>query len=659
LVMRKQPYAVAAVWGLVMLYSIRGWGLLVERWVRPERPVDVGLTLTWGLAAILVVGGTACMLHLASRPFLLVQVLVGAALAAVLSLQRPAERVSRRRLLATVAQPAAYIVLIVALVVVACDYLGPLGNPSNNGNDDPPLYFFLAQKILQTGTMLDPFNPRRITTFGGKVYVDALFLLVGREYQLQVADIGLGSVGLVALLVGAIAPRGLRRANAAHLAVALLLLLTLVTVRANVGGSLMGGIAAVLGVYRTFLWVHDEAPRGAELAVRRIALLAGCVAVASLLRTSNALPAAGFVGLAVILRHATAPLGFAPGDLRRALRDIAVLAGLLFLQLLPWLVTFRESTGTLIYPLSRGNLTPGYEIVNAESGLSFNLRHLINDLSYGKPIRTSLLLLAAGLAPLAWTRARTSTARDFVPLFTVVTFLSICFTSYVGGGFEADINARYYFAFLVATILAIIVSMVPRAAGPAPGLMASPRALLVVAAVVAHATLTQTDRTAALIADIDHTERAWAHASDDLAGQVAATQRYHDMQNTVPAGATIAVAVDEPFRFDLKRNQIFNIDEPGGMGPKPGYPVFKGAEAVADYFLAHGIRYLGAVDFHKSRSLYNLDLWRKFLKGWERSYVGHEARVVVDSMESVESLIKSRRKLYDDSYVRIVDLSQR
>jgi hypothetical protein len=45
------------------------------------------------------------MLHLASRPFLLVQVLIGAVLAAVLSLQRPAECAAWRRLLATVTRP--------------------------------------------------------------------------------------------------------------------------------------------------------------------------------------------------------------------------------------------------------------------------------------------------------------------------------------------------------------------------------------------------------------------------------------------------------------------------------------------------------------------------------------------------------------------------
>ena len=91
------------------------------------------------------------------------------------------------------------------------DYLGLLGLYHFNEADDPPLYMFMAEKIVQTGWTLDPFLSRRVALYGGVDYLNAQFIAVGREYQLNAVDAGLASLMLFALIVGAVAPRGLRR----------------------------------------------------------------------------------------------------------------------------------------------------------------------------------------------------------------------------------------------------------------------------------------------------------------------------------------------------------------------------------------------------------------------------------------------------------------
>jgi hypothetical protein len=40
-----------------------------------------------------------------------------------------------------------------------------------NGNDDQAAYLIFPKKILATGTLIDPFSLRRLTTFGGYSYL--------------------------------------------------------------------------------------------------------------------------------------------------------------------------------------------------------------------------------------------------------------------------------------------------------------------------------------------------------------------------------------------------------------------------------------------------------------------------------------------------------
>lgn len=64
------------------------------------------------------------------------------------------------------------------------------------------------------------------------------------------------------------------------------------------------------------------------------------------------------------------------------------------------------------------------------------------------------------------------------------------------------------------------------------------------------------------------------------------------MQNTLPEGEVFLARVDKPFLFDFRRNNILIVDEPGNASSPPGLPLFKGAEAVAQYLLSKSIRFV-------------------------------------------------------------------
>jgi len=650
---RHDLYWTGAAWGLAMLLSMSGWGLAVELLVRPRRPLDLGLSIAWGFAATLAVGGVACALHIAQRPFLIAQIVAGSLLAAGLRARRWRPAPSRRRLLAALTNPSPFLVAVAGLVAVATDYLGLLGDYDKfNASDDPLLYTYLAEKIVQTGSPFDPFNSRRVALYGGIDYLNAQFAAVGKPYQLHVVDGGIGALMLFALIVGALAPRGLRRANPGLLAVPLFLLANLGDVRVNLG-SLYTGAAGFLAVYRTVLWVNDEGSDGKPLTLRHLAPLGACIMATSALRPSNAVPMVLFVGAALIGRRMRARLRLTGPAAWSLVRDAVYCGFLCFMFLLPWLIVFRQSVGALLYPLTKGNATPGFVLIKHEVGLAFNLRHLIGDLSYA-PVDTSLLLLTAGLLPLSWRIGRPKVPADFVLLLSLVCFASLCFTSYMFGAFDAYIDARYTYACLVGSIFAIVLSIVPRR-GARRGVVGSPRAVLVVAAVVAHVAAHHEAYKTIALARVDSFERARTTAPAIATGDRETTQKYREVQWHVPEHETIAVVVPEPFRFDFKRNVVFSLDSPGGLGPRPGFPVFKGADVLADYFLQNGVRYLITVDFHLTVSILNIDHWQAAL-GLQHNYEADEGPIVIDTLRAIEKIVQTHAVISDNYGMKVTDL---
>jgi hypothetical protein len=139
---------------------------------------------------------------------------------------------------------------------------------------------------------------------------------------------------------------------------------------------------------------------------------------------------------------------------------------------------------------------------------------------------------------------------------------------------------------------------------------------------------------------------------------VWATQDYQDVQGHVPAGEKIVVAVDEPFRFNMRRNPVFSLDLMGGLGPKPGFPVFQGPDALATYLLTNGIRYILHVDFHHSHELYDLEKWRRH-KTLQKIFLAYEAPFMVDVMESIQALDETRKVVYEQFNMRVLDLAEK
>jgi hypothetical protein len=635
------PGVRAALWGAAMLASFVGWGSVVSLWLARGRRTDWGLRAGWGLALFLVTGGFLCGLHLAVRPVLVAHVGFGV-LALVLTWNRRTSvprswSTARRQVVRMVGHAGVFAIVAGAYGMAVFTFLAFLGNHAFQPSDDPPLYFTLAEKLVQTGSMFEPFMARRASLFGGKVYLDASFISLASIYYLHVVDGGISLVIVVGLLVGHIRSPTIKAWHAVPLGLTMLVLCTLEDVRVNTA-SLVSGLAAVLTLYRTVRVPLEPEPARppSVLEPRRVVALAGLALSCILLRISNAPAVLLFIAFVFASDFALdTRWPWRRESMMRTVRVVGFFIGTFLLALLPWAILQKHSCGTFFYPFGHSNITPGWTFLATPDSVEKEGTELLSHLFYGKPV-LFVPFVIAGLLPLA------GRARNDLAALVLGSLVGLAVFSHQAVAFGPMNTARYYYAFVAGAALMAAASVERTGA----------RAALVAAALGMHLAVTRDDTRAMLEEYVKNEYRAFAWNR----GFSAQTTDYRNLQAHIPAGATMATAVLEGFRFDFKRNQIFALDVLGGMGPQPGWPAHKGPEALGEYLKANGVQYLVWVDFNVPNEFYNRDHWKSHLEK-----VGHylqgEAVLQLDAEDSIEKLSAMRRVVYRANDMTVVDLA--
>jgi hypothetical protein len=640
---REHPYARAVLWAALVLASFVGWGTIVNSWVAPRTRLDWGLRAGWGMCLSILLGGFLCVTHLAGRVTLVGQVVVG--LGGVFAewvargAHAPSEARLRRRLVVATGRfgPNALVVggyLFVALFALAC-----FGDHNFYQPDDAPFYMPLAEKLVQTGSMLEPFAARRIVILGGHVYLHAIFLAVGSPYYLHVVDSGLCPIIAVGLVVGHVRRSGLKDQDMAPLVLALLLFFSLRSVRVNTG-SLYSGVVAVVTLYRTVRVPLGTEPRAPAwpMETQRVCILASLTLAAILLRTSLAgavMPFALVVFAFDFVMSNRRP--WESKALRSFVRVLTIFAAVLAVGLLPWSVMLKQSCGTFFYPLGHGNMTPGLSFLTHQSGDV--LARLTSNTLFDKPIVALPLFLVAGLVPLP--------ARGRYDLTALTIGSLICILTLTRSGFSPDDTSRFFFATVVA--LALMAAASARRSGPL--------ATIVGIALAVQLATSVREWPDSITSKIGQARSAYQETDEERAAWESPTQEYRDVQSHVPPGATMATAVRQDFRFDFRRNTVFTLDALGGMGPRPGWPTHQGSEALAKYLRDCGVSYVVWEDFNQPGEMYNRDHWRRFLAGAKGSTLGEWAESHLDGEDAIEALSKTRRMVFVGHGMTVVDLN--
>lgn len=645
----RNPLVETTVWSVLVTASFAGWGSLVTLLVAPRERVDLGLRIVWGAAATCFVGGALMSLALMGRTMSLVIVDIGLALA-VGSLARYTDEVrTSLRFVGRVARREPRLAVLAGVVggLLLLQYLAGIADWHTNPYDDDIAYLAFVKKLLDTGTVIEPFSLRRLSALGGQTFFLELVGLRAAPSQGHTFDRSICLLMVVLLILGH--RRQGRRLPLVFSIITVLLFLTLQNVAINTA-SYYSGVAFFFGLFRTLLWAtNDRDGRGPVRTAVPIALVGA--AICTLRQNYVAVPplvlgtSYGFALLSTRQSQASWLLRLA---------EPITCAALSLLALLPWFVVGWQSNRTFFYPVMLGTSNPAMLLTASASTPFRELHTLIWTALEGLPIHLiGLFVLAAALL-------REPEVRK--PVWSLGLGSAGGLVLLVHGLSQGDAGniGRYACGYIIAFALAVVVTVgtTKLTGAPNPAL----RRAQIAAAIALFAVLAQlVDSRKTLYAAYEKHFRnidAVAHSAPRSAvTNPPAADLYLALQNAVPAGAPMAVMLDEPHWLDFGRNRIFNLDMPGYSSLEPGLPYFEGPERVEQYFKNLGVRYLAFVRPGFSRYHYRRAYWMEMLVDEQEMWRAH-APYLIDFYDNLVRLDEKHGRIFDNKGLSVVDLER-
>lgn len=661
----KTELSEAAVWGLLLLVAFAGFGAAVDQLLflrggperaRPRPRADIGLRVTWGASAALFVGGVLAAASLFSRTAAMVMVDAGLVLYLVAAYRERDENVRGARLAVRAIRHNGLLAAMLGVVLFAAivAYLGGVADPTSNPYDDDVAYFPFVRRLIDTGTLIEPFSFRRLAALGGQTFFHALLTPHATYRQLNTFDRGMCVLLIVALVLGH--RLGRRRLPLAMTTLVLGFVLALPNNSIN-SAAHYAGFAFFLGLFRTVAHLREDDP----LLARTVPAALVAIATCTLRQNYLAVPvmmlffAHVYRAFGEIRSLRRSGDGITKGALARIAREPLVLGAIAVVALLPWLVLAYRSNQTILFPLQNGTFRRALDLKSPTLTWLKEVKFLFSVSLENEPIKLLGVIALAG--------ALVKDEHPYRPLrsFWIASAAGLVILSHTFTLSDAGNLGRYLFGFFAALALAVLLTVGTQRFFPRDGTArARARAILAIAvvAMLVQFPISREKATKAFqtfVRNVDMQRRRAATGTDVMPHEAF---MYAHIQSFVPAGEAMAVMVDDPYYLDFGRNRIFNIDMPGYSSIKPDMPYFQGPEPVADYFLSHGIRYFVFVRPEFSHWLYQREFW--FGRMFNEEEIWRIcAPYFVDLIDTLGELQKTRRIVYEENGIVVLDMAAR
>ncbi len=644
------PFVLLGLLALLFL-GAWGWGMAAARalkqagWEAADAVLGPSLQVLVGVALFLSVGGFLVALDLAKFGVLLAWHLLGAAflLTRAPALLRRAASLGLRSWLTTVAMG------VVAIVLAGVALGQAMGIQLYNPYDDDAAYVYLAKRMLGTGGLADPFNLRRLTSYGGSALYQSLFLQSTGNASLRGFELMFALGVLLVVAVG-----NLRRR---WLAVGTFLL--------GVGLILGRGIGPIVNLSPEFSVAALSL--GAYVLIKRTPLQNE--RDQPLLYVVIGVVLAGILALRFYyLMSVVAALVFVLVAVRgrRAIRGVLITAASSAIASIGWAIALARSSGTPLFPLVLGNYNQSWPSGNDPTlhGIGTFVRHFLNAFDGYAIGWVSVAAVVIALAYLVFV------GREPVRMIVLLgaglgclVQMAVISTVFAGSA-PADVIRFVAPSTLACGLLAIDalwperqpdLAVVPAPAAPAqpmgqPTVLRGLRALLgsVPVRVALMVTVAAIAFGSSVRGYVDNVHSSLHLSSEVLHGTIPLADRYtpyeHEYRvfnSLVPHGAKVLAAVDRPTLLDYSTYTFATLDSPGAVSPAPHMPFFEGADAKVAYLRHLGYTYIAA------ESPAQLGLYRfRFLVELLRSpeyFSREQAPYNIDWQSTVTSLEDSGR----------------
>ena len=608
----------AILWCVLVFYAVAGYGALLLRLFGIREPY-LGLAALAGFGPVIFIGGLLNLAHAVTAPILIALVVLGVVAALVLRivLFLPSETATASRI--------ATILFLLAAAIFAVRFIESYHTLYYQASDDYNFYLAVPGKMLQLHHLApDPFSERRIiSSLGGNYLLQTVILSVLPLADVQMADRGLG-----VLLLGAVALGLAHRFRLTPFQRALFLLLVFFM------PQLQFNLTFVILPCALFFGMVSLAA-DPDIDPLAQALLLGTTAAVVASTKSTYLPHGVlfivFFALFRWRRHGLVP----------ALKTLAVAAVAALAVLIPWMYASHLTSGTWFYPsLGPGFHYSAYHLFPAPSaaGVSVILHKVV-----------PFCIPLAFILVVEWVLGDHELPGEAILALTAASLLATLLVGIATGG---DSVRRYNYPTILPAIVLLTVVFSRRQNRQPGSFSASALQATSVAFIVMTALSIWFNRLSFEIWQVPNAFRAAIH--DTPIVPKSKKDQYAAVQSSIPVGARILATANEPFLFDFRARNIDIADYPGAASSPPGWPSSSDGEGLARYLGDQNIRYL----------IYS----KKDFAGFDRSaplvvhdtvhteWIHSETRIAYLSHQQYAQLYCTRRHLYDDGEIYVLDL---
>jgi len=623
-------------WSLIILLAFWGYGEALRRAINKQEFNNIGwgLTMAWGLSVSLAMGGVLLMLSLAKTYVLCAHIAVGALTAIYFIIFN---KLKSKGVLSDLGkdskiQPTDCLIWLLVVLSFLCSISWP---HQIDPNDDILCYFTFAERILQTGTLIEPFNFRRIGTLGGHAFLQALTMIGGGDRAGHIADSGFGLLIWFGILWQIV-----KKSNNEVGWVRFFFLFAVLFIpvpRINTMSSLTG-VAMLVAFFETLnLWKGSK-----DISFKSIIPLGLILGAVDTLRPTFTVLATLFFTFYVFLNIYQQSIQSKINNNSKIFYYLYLkVAVISLLMITPWSTVLYFSNGTIHFPPFSGNFNPEFASIGSKKGLIYDL---FNSLAFLFTPEVLVIISCYLSAILLYDR----NIAYSLSLAAVLSSLIVAFKFGVTNYFELY---RYTFPILIAGGTFLMAKAI-QSLEELKKTSGSNLFLIVIPCLLLFCTNSSSG------------SQEWMLRIQSISNQLSFDSpmidknfklAYEFLQNKVPAGEPILAAVDAPYLLDYSRNEIFNIDAIGGASPWGGLPYFKGADSLKKYLIKNQVNYILAVEFDKGLLMYTRKHWTDPIRQ-EWYFKEIYSKYSLDFMDSVDELAKTNQVVAVAGNARLIKL---